>query len=154
MTKLAELTKIIFVSFEFLYLTVLLAVYQFYPAIFGSIGHKFHSNQEIWKFIPTLPTSLLVASISYTWKIITPLSGTSNRVLHEWPDYWKLKTRVILSIIYCGLSAISSIVIWFYGLQFKTYQLGFIFIATIGIPIIVLLHQVLASFVVRELMEP
>lgn len=154
MNRIAELTRTIFISFEFLYLIVLLSVYLSNPAIFNSIGQKFHGNQEIWKYIPTIPPGLLVASLSYSWKILTPLDGSSNRFLHEWPDYWKLKLRVILSVFYCGLSAIAAIAIWLYGLQIQKAQLGFVFIAAIGIPIIVLIHQVLAAFVVREIMEP
>jgi hypothetical protein len=152
--KILELIKIIFISFEFLYLIILVLIYQSFPDIFGSIGDKFHSNQEIWKYIPTIPSGLLIASLSYSWKILTPLNSTSNRPLYEWPDYWKLKLRVVLSIVYCALSAISATVIWFYGLQIQKSQLGLIFITTIGISIIVLLHQVLAAFVVRELAEP
>ncbi len=154
MTKFVELIRIIFVSFEFLFLIIVFSAYQFYPDLLSEIGQKFHINQEFWKYIPTIPSGLLIASLSYSWKILTPLDNSSNRPLYEWPDYWKLKLRIIVSIIYCGLSAISAAIIWFFGENILKDKLGFIFIVSIGIPIIVLMHQILAAFMVREIIEP
>lgn len=154
MNRLLELLRIVFISFEFLFLTIVVSIYQFQPDLLGGIGQKFHANQELWKYIPTIPSGLLVVSLSYSWKILTPLNSASNRLLYEWPDYWKLKLRTIISLIYCGVLTIFAAVIWFFGDNIQNEKLGFIFLVSIGIPIIVLIHQILAAFMVREIMEP
>ena len=154
MDRLFELLRTIFISFEFLFLTIVVFINQFQPDLLSGIGYKFHTNQELWKYIPTIPSGLLIASLSYSWKILTPLNSASNRLLYEWPDYWKLKLRTIISLIYCGISTIFATTIWFFGEDIQNEKLGFIFIVSIGIPIIVLMHQILAAFMVREIMEP
>jgi len=98
MMKIIELIKIIFISFEAAFVLALILAFQYFPDAFQNVGHQFKTNSDVWKFIPTVPLIICGFSIQYAWKILNPISRSSNRILHEWPGYWKLKIRVIASI--------------------------------------------------------
>jgi hypothetical protein len=152
--KAFEALRIIFASYEALFLSIILASYFYYPAIFVGIGNNFQTNNEIWKFIPSIPLVVCSFSVQYAWKILMPLESSSNRILHEWPNYWKLKLRVIFSVILCAACVISSVYIWFFSGTLSSLNVGAIFISSIIVSLTVAFNQFLAAFKIRELMEP
>ncbi len=152
--KIIEIIKILFISFEAVFLLALFAALQFYPESFELIGNQIKANMEIWKFIPTIPLAICAFSIQYAWKILNPINGSSNRILHEWPNYWKLKFRVIASIFLCVTCVVASLVIWIYATNLSAMITGAIFVASCCIALIVAASELLAAFKVRELMEP
>ena len=152
--KLLEIAKLLIVSFETLFLLILIAALHYYPNLFEQIGNQFANNNEIWKFLPTIPLLICAFSIQYAWKILIPINGASNRILHKWPNYWKLKYRVIASIFICIACAMISVFIWIYASNLSVKIIGAAFIASCSIALIVAFNQLLAAFKVRELMEP
>jgi hypothetical protein len=151
--KIFEILRFIIISLEAIILLILLTVFRYFPEIFESIGSQILSNKDVWKFLPTIPLIICGFSIKYAWKILTPFDNTSNRVLYEWPNYWKLKYRVLFSIFICGICVISAIIIWIFSSKLSFVMIGFIFITSCIIPLTVALNQLLAAFKIRELME-
>jgi len=152
--KIIEIIKLLFISFEAVFLLTMIAALQFYPGPFELIGNQIKANNEIWKFIPTIPLAICAFSIQYAWKILNPINNSSNRILHEWPNYWKLKFRVISSIIICVACVVASLIIWIYATSLSARITGATFIASCCIALIVASSELLAAFKVRELMEP
>lgn len=151
--KIIEILKLLVISFESVFLLVLLAVIQFYPEPFELLGNQIKVNIEIWKFIPTIPLAICAFSIQYAWKILNPINSSSNKVLHEWPNYWKLKFRVISSIFLCVACVVASLIIWIFVTYLSEKTIGAIFIASCCIALIVALSELLAAFKIRELIE-
>jgi|LGOV01.1.fsa_nt_gb hypothetical protein len=152
--KLLEILKINIISFESLFLAFVITFLFYYPGIFEGIGNHFKNNNDIWKFLPTIPLLICSFSINYAWKILMPMDSGSNRILHEWPNYWKLKYRVISSIFICAACASGSIIIWIFSSNLSARIIGATFIASCFISLIVAFNQLLAAFKVREFMEP
>ncbi len=152
--KILEIIKLLFVSIEAVFLLALIAAMQFYPGVFEHIGNQFKANNEVWKFIPTIPLVICGFSIQYAWKILNPINSASNRILHEWPNYWKLKVRVISSIFICIACVVASLIVWIYAPSLSAKITGATFIASCCVALIVASNQLLAAFKVRELMEP
>ncbi len=152
--KIIELIKIIFISFEAVFVLALVLVFQYFPDALQNVGHQFKTNSDVWKFIPTVPLIICGFSIQYAWKILNPISSSSNRILHEWPGYWKLKLRVVASIFICIFCVLAAVVVWIYASGLSERMTGAIFIASCGVALIVASHELLAAFKIRELMEP
>lgn len=152
--RLLETVRIIIASYEALFFVVVVAVYFYFPSVFVGIGNHFKTNNDIWKFIPSVPLIICGFSVQYAWKILMPLEGSSNRILHEWPNYWKLKYRVIISVILCAVCVICTISIWIFSTSLSALTVGTIFMSSIIISLTVAFNQFLAAFKVRELMEP
>ncbi len=126
--KLLETLRIVFISPEFLAILAIFATYYHVPALFESLGNQFKVNTEIWKFIPTIPLAICGFSIQYAWKILFPLDGAGNTILLQWPNYWKLKLRVITSVIICAVCFLGAISIWIYSNILSPNHIGAIFI--------------------------
>jgi len=151
--RLLETLRIIYVSYETLFFVVVVALYFYFPVFFIEIGNHLKTNNDLWKFIPSIPLIICGFSVQYAWKILMPLNGSSNRILHEWPNYWKLKYRVIISIVICAACVLSTVYIWIFSSSISELTVGAIFIASIIISLTVAFNQLLAAFKVRELME-
>ena len=154
MKIICEFLRILFISFEFVFILVLLLTLPLIPDFYLIIGNKFIEDTEIWKYIPFIPLSLAGASINYAWKILTPLNNSSNRVLYEWPDYWKLKLRVMVSIVICVTCLSLAIMLWFFCKNLKPDHIGALYIGITVVPLMVVFNQLLAAFSVKELLEP
>lgn len=152
--KILEIIKLLFISFEAVFLMALIAALQYYPGLFEQIGNQLKTDNEVLKFIPTIPLIICGFSIQYAWKILNPIDSSSNRILHEWPNYWKLKFRVISSIFICIACVVASLIVWIYALSLSAKITGATFIASCCVALIVASNQLLAAFKVRELMEP
>lgn len=152
--NILEILRFIFISFETLIMVILLAVLHHSPELFENIGAQLITDKEVWKFLPTIPLIICGFSIKYAWKILMPLDNTSNRILHEWPGYWKLKYRVLFSVLVNTICVLSTIIIWIFSSKLPLIIVGAIFIASCIIPLTVAFNQLLAAFKVRELMEP
>jgi hypothetical protein len=152
--KAIESLRILFASYEALFLSIIAASYFYYPDFFIGIGENFQTNNEIWKFIPSIPLVVCGFAVQYAWKILMPLESSSNRVLHEWTNYWKLKLRVIYSVLLCAACVLGAVYIWFFSDTLSAINTGAIFIASIVVAVTVAFNQFLAAFKIRELMEP
>jgi hypothetical protein len=152
--KVVESLRIIFASYEALFLSIILVIYFYYPAFFISIGSSFQANNEILKFIPSIPLVVCGFSAQYAWKILMPLESGSNRILHEWPNYWKLKFRVFLSVTLCAICVLSTVYIWFFIGTLSSLNAGAIYISSTVVALTVAFNQFLAAFKIRELIEP
>lgn len=151
--KILETLRFIIISIEAIILLTLLTVLYYFPEIFELIGSQILSNKDVWKFLPTIPLIICGFSVKYAWKILMPLENASNKVLYEWPNYWKLKYRVLFSILICGVCVISAIIMWIFSSTLSFVTVGMIFITSCIIPLAVALNQLLAAFKIRELME-
>ncbi|HAW59537.1 MAG TPA: hypothetical protein DCX03_11105 [Bacteroidales bacterium] len=132
----------------------IIAFLIYFPHKFEQIGEIFKTNNELWKFLLSIPLVICSFSIGYAWKILNPISNGSNRMLHEWPHYWKLKYRVLISISICFLCVVGSLVIWVFGSVLSNSTIGYTFIGSCVISVTAAINQLLAAFRVRELMEP
>lgn len=151
--KLIELLKITFISPEFLYLLLLLVVYIYWTQILKNIGILFKTENDIRKYFPIIPIGLSTWSIKLSYKILQPLNNSSNRSLYDWPEYWKLKYRVIFSLCIAFSCTLGSVLGWFFSHKFGSEIIGFWFLLTVGISVIVFFNLLLASFKIKEIME-
>jgi hypothetical protein len=105
------------------------AVELWWPGLFSMLGKKLEADGEIWKYMPTLTIGLAVYSFNLSSKIRAPLQDDSNRVLYEWPVYKYLVDRVYISMGYCVVAALGSLVLWLIGKGLNDDLVGLIFIS-------------------------
>jgi len=152
--RLLEILRIIIMSYEALFIAVVAFAYNYFPELLVGIGNPLKNNDDVLQYMVSLPIFMCGYSVQQTWKILMPLEGNSNRKLHEWPNYWRLKYRVIISSIICAACIFSYVCIWLYSSSFSVLTFGAVFITSIIIPLIVAFNIHLAALKVRELMEP
>lgn len=153
MIRLLEIIRIYLISIEALIVILIIVSAHYFPSIFILIGSKIKSSSEVWKFMPSIPLGMTVISIRLAWKILAPLGNSKTNILYQWEFYWKLKYRVIASIIICGITAIASIMIWILSSYLSDLTIGSIFISSLAVSVTVVFTQLLAAFRMREYMD-
>lgn len=104
MKTIIEFLRAVFISPEILAgsLPFAISLYWSEPATFAA--QQLASDTK-WAFgIAVIPLTLLAAIYSFGSDILSP-SGV-KRVLLSWPDYWKLKVRIVVAMGFCFLGFI------------------------------------------------
>lgn len=151
MKRIIDILRVILISPEFLILLIVL-VLQIYKADWLIlIGKQFQSNNEIWKFLPTLPMLFTSLVFKFGKNIRIPLEN--NKQLYQWDEYYRITDRVHIGIYISILSSIGAISVWLLIDIISNLYIGIIFISSIGISGFSALTMYLASISIREVLD-
>jgi len=153
MKYVIELLRIVVISPELLLVLVILGLAEYYPLPLSKIGSKIKTDQELWKYLPVIPTTILVWALAQTKDILFPHGSSSNRELLDWPLYWKLKLRVVVSLSIIMLSIISSLAVWFFKNEVSDLRIGVVFCISALVSVIVAVTIWLAVVMIRQITD-
>jgi hypothetical protein len=143
----------VFISVECVFILAVFALHQFYPKLFLALGDDITKDGEIIKWLPVVPLALSAYCwMDLAWKLLTPLAS-SNKELHDWPDFWRLKMRCYFSLVLSVLYAASACCLWIFSKNITHDQMGFLFILLMGLSLINISCVIFASFTLRIIME-
>lgn len=89
--------RVFFISYEFLFLVLCLAVYLFSQEILSKYFPLSTLNKDAVKWAMLFPGGVVGWTLKEGVSVIFP-SEKREKVLHEWPDYWKLKAHLDVGI--------------------------------------------------------
>lgn len=105
MSRIFDFFRLIFVSPELLFMLMPLVIYAYEPA-WADMLVKPMADGVGWGLAAA---GVSVAMLGFCYKEgfdLLSLSG-SRKVLIQWPDYPKLKARVLISFVWCVIGALS-----------------------------------------------
>lgn len=152
MKRLLDFLRALFISPEFLFILISVALYKFNFQLFSKIGSRIQEENKIWEYLPFLPFLFTSAVIKISYTIRSPLEK-NNKILYKWPLYTYLKNRVYVSIFICILCCLSGFYIWFFEDIKDLALVGVIFFDSIFISGITALTNLLASQKLKEILE-
>ena len=119
MNRFVDFVRSVFVSPELLFALVPFAIYAYQPT-WADMLLKPMSDSVGWGLSAA---GLSIGMLAFSYKEgfdLLSLSG-GRKVLIEWPDYPKLKVRVLVAFGWCLMGAIASIVaMWMVAKQFHS----------------------------------
>ncbi len=128
--------KVFFISFEFLILIISFALYIYFKADISSYFININVNGDALKWIIAYPVSIAGWIFKNGSSVIFP-DEKSNRALHEWQEYWKLKAHFNIGLLYCILFSAACLATWFLN-KLVTLEGAWIFCScSIGLSILV-----------------
>lgn len=119
MSRFVDFVRSVFVSPELLFALVPFAIYAYEPT-WADMLLKPMSDSVNWGLSAAgLSIGMLAFSYNKGFDLLS-LTG-ARKVLIEWPDYPKLKVRVLVAFGWCLVGAIASIVaMWMVAKQFHS----------------------------------
>jgi hypothetical protein len=150
--KTKELLRVVFISFEFVWLFGVVAWSKLHSQSLDFVGSTIRSDPEVIKWLPVLPGALCAFAVNLAWKLTVPLEQSSIELI-EWPGYWRLQMRRNVSLFWAISGAAASILLWIFSKHLTNYWLGAWTAATLGVSSFNCACMLLASFVLREIME-
>ncbi len=149
MKKLTELLRIVVISPEMLILLIAGTIALYFPQAFIFIGEKFKTDEKLWEFIPVIPFAIFSFIVYLSFQLQAPVES-ANRELYDWELYWALKYRILVALVWAGLASLISLLIWFLSKTYTPAILGWLFISSISLSVIVAGTAILALFSLKE----
>ncbi|MFC0445368.1 hypothetical protein ACFOD1_07460 [Pseudidiomarina halophila] len=103
--------KVFFFSFEFAFLVLCLIVYMVSHGFFSQYFPLSSLNDEAIQWVMLFPIGITVWTLKEGVGVLFP-SEKKEKVLHEWPDYWKLKIHFDVGISNSIFFTIPCIIVW------------------------------------------
>lgn len=106
--------RVFFVSYEFVFLLISSAIYIRAGNILEGYFLSFPINEDALKWAMLFPISISGWTLKEGVNVIFP-SDQASKILHEWPDFWKLKVHFNVGILNSIIYLLPCIVVWFVG---------------------------------------
>ena len=153
MKRLLDILRFTLISPESLVVFIVLALWFFDCRYLIMLAEQIVKNDEIWKYLPTLPFVFSAAIFKMSDKLRAPLENHSNRELYEWPGYKKLVDRVVVSLLISIVCCVLSLIIWFFSKHIPLITLGALYIVSVVVSGLSALLIYLANQILREILE-
>lgn len=116
MNRILEFFRAVIISPEMLAVCLPFVVSSYWPEPANFAAQQLASDTK-WAFsIAAIPLGLLATTYAFGSDILSPTGG--KKVLLAWPDYWKLKMRIVVAFGYCLLGC--GLIVC--GVYFVTHQ--------------------------------
>lgn len=106
--------RVFFISYEFAFLGLSAAIYLFFGELFEKPFLTMVKSEDALKWAMLFPISITGWTLKDGVGVIFPDDKTS-KILHEWPDFWKLKAHFDVGIMNSIIYLIPCIIVWFTG---------------------------------------
>ena len=153
MSKVKDVLRFLFISPEFMILLAIAGVYLTYPDPLSWVGAALKANSDALAYWPTIPIGLTVYAFSRGGKLLHPREAESNRDIYDWPDFWRLKSRVIASVVICSLASLLALFTWLAADQLSMAAIGIGAVLSMSIAATSTFLLYLAWLRMRELAE-
>ena len=152
MKYVIEFIKTLFISPELCVSVVILtAILILQPEWFDKLGTKIKSDQEVWKYLCIIPAGLFAWMLPHCYLVQLPHSD--NKVLLEWPDYWKLKIRVAAAILLSFICTTIAIFVFVFAKEVYANIAGFLMTFAIIVSLIDAYTIWQATITIRQILE-
>ena len=153
MKRLIDIIRFSIISPEFLVMLLILMFNYFYPEFFTLIGKKLNENDELWKYIPTLPVLFCGITFRISAKLNAPLENTSNKKLYEWASFHQITDRIMASYFICIICCICAFLIWFFMKELGLNLVGMLLLGASIISGLTAFQIFIASQKIRQIIE-
>lgn len=119
MARLFDIIKMVVISPELLVALATILVHKTMESV-GTLAVSLLSSDQRWSvgIVVAVPITLLIACYKLGSDILSPQG--KRKILLEWPDYWRLKYRVVYSMVLCSITLILSIIGFLFILNYKS----------------------------------
>src|SRR5262249_47587614 len=121
-----------FVSPEFVVAMVCFALYEIAPSLLQSLGIHLSSRDEAFKWLSLAPAAVLVFTLKCAKDVLLP-KAEGAEVLAGWPDFYMLKNRVVVGLLYVFGAVCVTVAIWASGADITRASLSAAYSAALGV---------------------
>jgi len=142
--------RVFFISFEFLVIITSYFILTHQSEKISLFLRASSFNPQALQWLALYPLGLAAWVFQSGSRVLFP-SETADKILHEWPDYWKLKAHFNIGIIYSIFWAVSAATPWALGYFYTAYGAIFLAASILGASISALsFYQ--ANLTIREIL--
>ncbi|MEO7863340.1 MAG: hypothetical protein ABIU05_23470 [Nitrospirales bacterium] len=127
-----------------------LGIWAYWPAPFQFMATQLYGDFKWGLGAALVPAGFFASSYMLETDLLSPHG--SRKVLLEWPDYWMIKNRVVMAVVFCG-SAVIVVFLALYLIAESKSSLGAAFLLSGWLSAFAALGSVgLARWKIREIL--
>jgi hypothetical protein len=104
--------RVFFISYELAFIMLSIAIYFFYGELLKDYFLTISINRNALNWAMLFPIGISGWTLKEGVGVIFPDDNTS-RILHKWPDYWRLKVHFNVGITNSIIYILPCIAVWF-----------------------------------------
>jgi len=151
--KILDIVRLFLISPEFFVLVLFWDLFSLYPKPMILLGSEIVREGSMVQYIALLPVALLTMAYSLSKDALRPLDGDKNRLLYEWPEYWRLKFRALAALFFCLVASAGSIGLWVFKMLLAPSLLGVGFAAAVVLALVSTTSLYLGYLRLREILQ-
>ncbi|WP_144821611.1 hypothetical protein [Marinobacter piscensis] len=109
--KVLYFLRVLIVSYEFVFLAFCLVVYMLSQKVLSGSFPLSSLNEDAIKWAMIFPVGIAGWTLKEGVGVLFP-SAKNEKVLHEWPDYWKLKIHFDVGMTNSILFTVPCFIVW------------------------------------------
>lgn len=152
MMRAVDWLRLIFISPEFLWACVVLAIYIHFGDWVYLLGKRFESDSAIWKGLYGLPFVFTAVAFRVAGKVRAPMGKEENKKLYEWPGYHRIIDRVLFSLLLCLLCSVGTAILWVMSDKIDLPLLGALYLICLGVSGFSTLSLILSEHKIKEIL--
>lgn len=152
MKRLIDIVRFTLISPEFAWVLALIVLVYIYPTPLIIVGDKIGENDEVWKWLPTLPLIFAGVTFKLSSKVRAPFDR-GNKQLYEWFQYNRITDRLYASYFLISASVLATISIWMFSEDLTPTIMGVVFLSSVGVSGFIAFEVFLAAQKIREILE-
>jgi hypothetical protein len=117
--------RVFFVSYEFLTLLATFGLYAIWSDEILSVFQGVRTSDDALKWLVAYPIGLAGWMLKDGVGVLFP-DEKSNRILHEWPEYWRLKAHFDVGLFYSISLTVPCVLVWVFD-KLKTIEGAWVF---------------------------
>lgn len=118
MKRINDLLIAVFVSPEFLALLVAIFAYTLWPEWLIAKGKSLQANTEGLKWLSLAPFAVLAIALRWASGVMFPNDPRAD-ILAEWPDFFLVRVRVVLGVLYIVCGGAFTACVWLFGIRLE-----------------------------------
>ncbi len=100
MNRLIDIIRSVLISPEMLCLVLPIGIWTYWPGPFQFVTTQIYEDFKWGVGAALVPAGFFASSYNLGTDVLSPHGA--RKALLEWPDYWMLKNRVVMAVIFCG----------------------------------------------------
>lgn len=112
--KVIYYLRVLFVSYEFAFIILSGSIYLLFGDFLEKKFLAISLNDDALKWAMLFPISICGWTLKEGLGVIFP-DDNKLKILHEWPDYWRLKVHFNVGILNSIIYLIPCMAVWFVG---------------------------------------
>jgi hypothetical protein len=104
MNRLFDVLRATFISPEMFCLLLPLGIWMYWPGPFHFVTAQVYGDFKWGLSAALVPAGFFASSYKLGTDVLSPQGA--RKILLEWPEYWMLKHRVVLALIFCAWAVV------------------------------------------------
>ncbi|WP_271410752.1 hypothetical protein [Pseudomonas sp. Q1-7] len=132
--KFLYYVRVLLVSFEFLIVVFMAAIYLAFNDQIDTLILSGSPNEKAVDWLILYPMAVGAWVLNEARNVLFPTGGADS-VLHQWEGYWRLKAHYNVGLFYCLFPIVPCVLVWLFNSIFTSWGITLFFACVVVVSV-------------------